>query len=64
MGYDAASGSVVVRYDAVLQTPDGKVRTRRFENRVPGVEPEAAAVGPALNEAANEVAGEVADWVG
>jgi len=63
MGYDAASGSVVVRYDAVLQTPDGKVRTQRFENRVSGVEPEAAAVGPALNDAANAVAGEVADWV-
>ena len=64
MGYDASSGSVVVRYDAVLQTPDGKVRTRRFENRVSGVEPEADAVGPALNDAANAVAGEVADWVG
>lgn len=63
MGYDASTGSVVVRYDAVLQTPDGKVQTRRFENRVPGVAPEAAAVGPALNDAANAVAGEVADWV-
>lgn len=63
MGYDASTGSVVVRYDAVLQTPDGKVQTRRFENRVPGVAPEAAAVGPALNDAANVVAGEVADWV-
>jgi len=63
MGYDASSGSVVVRYDAVLQTPDGKVQTRRFENRVSGIEPEAEAVGPALNEAANAVAGEVADWV-
>jgi cholesterol transport system auxiliary component len=64
MGYDASSGSVVVRFDAVLQGSDGKVRTRRFENRVSGIEPEAAAVGPALNEAANTVAGEVADWVG
>ena len=63
MGYDASSGSVVVRYDAVLQTPDGKVRTQRFENRVSGIEPEAEAVGPALNDAANAVAGEVADWV-
>ncbi|HEY6817120.1 MAG TPA: ABC-type transport auxiliary lipoprotein family protein [Croceibacterium sp.] len=62
MGYDAGSGSVVVRYDAVLQTPDGKVRTQRFEHRVAGVAPEAAAVGPALNEAANAVAAEVADW--
>ena len=63
MGYDASSGSVVVRYDAVLQTPDGKVQTRRFEHRLTGIEPEAAAVGPALNEAANAVAVEVADWV-
>jgi len=63
LGYDAATGSVVVRYDAVLQTPDGRVQSRRFESRVPGVEPEADAVGPALNDAANQVAGEVADWV-
>ena len=63
LGYDAATGSVVVRYDAVLQTPDGRVQSRRFESRVPGVEPEAGAVGPALNDAANQVAGEVADWV-
>lgn len=64
MGYDASSGAVVVRYDAVLQTPDGQVRSRRFENRVSGVAPEAAAVGPALNDAANAVAAEVAAWVG
>ncbi len=64
MGYDALSGSVIVRYDAVLQTPDGQVRTRRFENRVSGVPAEAAFVGPALNDAANAVAQEVADWVG
>ena len=63
MGYDASSGSVVVRFDGTLQTPDGKVQTRRFENRVDGVEPKAAAVGPALNQAANAVAAEVADWV-
>jgi cholesterol transport system auxiliary component len=64
MGYDAASGGVVVRYDAVLVTPDGKVRTQRFESRVADVEPEATEVGPALNDAANAVAGEVAAWVG
>jgi cholesterol transport system auxiliary component len=63
MGFDASSGSVVVRFDAVLMTPDGKVQTKRFENRVPGVAPDAASVGPALNQAANAVAGEVADWV-
>lgn len=64
MGFDATTGSVVVRFDAVLQGADGQVRTRRFESRVPGVAPTAAAVGPALNQAANQVAGEVADWVG
>ena len=63
MGYDASSGSVVVRFDGVLQMPDGTVQTRRFENRVTGVAPEAVSVGPALNDAANAVAGEVADWV-
>ncbi len=63
MGYDVATGSVVVRYDAVLQTAEG-VRTRRFESRVPGVPAETAAVAPALNDAANEVANQVAEWVG
>lgn len=64
MGYDVASGGVVVRYDAVLQTPDGNVRTQRFESRVGGVAADAAAVGPALNQAANQVAADVAAWVG
>lgn len=64
MGYDATTGSVVVRYDAVLELSDGTVRTRRFESSVPGVPAEAAAVGSALNEAANTVADEVAEWVG
>lgn len=64
MGYDAPSGSVVVRFDAVLQMPDGQVRTRRFESLVPGIAADAVAIGPALNDAANRVAGEVADWVG
>lgn len=63
MGYDVASGSVVVRYDGVLQTPDGQVRTRRFESRVPAAA-DAVAVAPALNQAANQVAEEVAEWVG
>ena len=63
MGYDVATASVVVRYDGVLQRPDGQVQTRRFESRVPAAA-EAAAVGPALNQAANQVAVEVADWVG
>lgn len=64
MGYDAASGSAIVRYDAVLQQPEGQVRTQRFESRVSGVAPDAASVAPALNQAANEVAAQVADWVG
>ena len=63
MGYDVASGSVVVRYDGVLQTPDGQVRTRRFESRVPAAA-DAISVAPALNQAANQVADEVAEWVG
>lgn len=64
MGYDAAQGSVVVRYDAVLTRQDGTVRTRRFEQVVPGVAADVRAVGPALNQAANALAVEVADWVG
>jgi len=64
MGYDAPSGSVVVRFDAELQQADGTILTRRFEAEVTGVLPEADDVGPALNEAANKVAADVADWVG
>lgn len=64
MGYDATRGGVVLVYDAVLELPEGTVRTRRFEARIAGVPAEAGAVGAALNQAANTVAGEVADWVG
>ncbi|MEL1249438.1 ABC-type transport auxiliary lipoprotein family protein [Aurantiacibacter gilvus] len=64
MGYDATTGSAVVRYDAVLELPDGTVRTRRFESSVSGIPAEAGIVGSALNEAANTVADEVAEWVG
>lgn len=64
MGYVASSQSVLVRYDAVLQMPDGEIRTRRFESRISGVPAEADFVGPALNDAANEVAAQVAEWVG
>jgi len=63
-GYDAGSGSAVVRYDAVLQTGNQQVRTRRFEATVPGVTASGPAVSAALNQAANQVAAEVADWVG
>jgi cholesterol transport system auxiliary component len=64
MGYDAPTSSVVVTFDAVLQQPDGQIRTQRFENKVAGVAPTAAAVAPALNQAANQVAADVAAWVG
>lgn len=64
MGYDARTGSVVVRYNAVLQTPDGQIRTRLFESAVSGISATAGAVRPALNAAANDVVGQVADWVG
>lgn len=64
MGYDARTGSVVVRYNAVLQTSDGQIRTRLFESTVSGISATAGAVRPALNQAANDVAGQVADWVG
>jgi cholesterol transport system auxiliary component len=64
MDYDASRGTAVVRYDAVLQTPDGRIQTRRFESEVAGVAAAAAPVGTALNQAANDVARQVADWVG
>jgi cholesterol transport system auxiliary component len=64
MDYDATTGTAVVRYDAVLQTKDGAIRSRRFESTVSGVPAAAVPVGAALNQAANEVAAQVADWVG
>lgn len=64
MGFDALTGSVIVRYDATLIMPSGEYRTRRFEKSVAGIAPEAAAVAPVLNDLANDVAAEVADWVG
>lgn len=64
MDYDAASGSAVVRFDAVLITGDSRVLTRRFEAVESGVAPKAEPVGAALNRAANTVAAEVAEWVG
>jgi cholesterol transport system auxiliary component len=63
MGYDARSSSVVVRFDAVRKHADGQLEVHRFESAVPGVEPRAQAVAPALNRAANDVARQVADWV-
>jgi len=64
MDYDAQTGSAVVRYDAVLELPEGRILTRRFEERISGVSAEADAVGAALNEASNRVAAQVAEWVG
>ncbi|WP_108786980.1 ABC-type transport auxiliary lipoprotein family protein [Erythrobacter sp. Alg231-14] len=63
MTFDAPSGSVVVRYDAIRTNADGVVTSRRFEAREDGIAPEAVFVGPALNRAANTVASDVADWV-
>jgi cholesterol transport system auxiliary component len=62
MGYDAPSGSVVVRYDAIRVDANGNATTRRFEARESGVPAEARAVGAAINRAANTVAGDVAVW--
>lgn len=64
MGYDARSGSVVVRFDAVRSEAGGSVQARRFESVVTGVAPKAGSVVPALNRAANDVAAQVADWAG
>lgn len=63
-GYDAASGQVVVTYDAALSTSGGsQVQTRRFTATAPanGTGP---SVGQALNRAANQVALDVAKWIG
>lgn len=62
-GYDARTGSVVVRFDAVRGGEGGSITTRRFESSVPGVVAEAGPVGDALNRAANDVAVQVADWI-
>lgn len=64
MGYDAPSQSVVVRFEAVLESPDGTISTRRFESLVGGIAPKPAPVGQALNDAANDVARQVVEWVG
>ncbi len=63
MGYDARDGSVIVRFDALLHREGQATVARRFESRIPGIAPEAAFVGPALNTAANDVAGQIAAWI-
>jgi cholesterol transport system auxiliary component len=63
-GYDAATGQVVVTYDAALSTAGGsQVQTRRFTATVPA-DGSGPSVGPALNRAANQVALDVARWIG
>lgn len=61
-GYDAQGGAVVVTYDAIRES-GGRIETRRFTARIPGVPAEASPVGAALNDAANRVALDVADWI-
>lgn len=57
-------GEVVVVYDAVLVTGEGKPpASRRFEARAKTATEKPGSVGRALNEAANEVASAVAEWV-
>ena len=64
-GVDAATGEVVVTYDATLIRGSGAaLEKRRFEARLPAPLVEVGPVGVALNQAANQVAGEVASWVG
>lgn len=63
MGYDARTGSVVVRFDALRTLADGTVQSKRFEQVVPAVAPGPESVGPAINRAANAVARQVADWM-
>ncbi|MEM7780100.1 MAG: ABC-type transport auxiliary lipoprotein family protein [Pseudomonadota bacterium] len=63
MGYDALSGDVVVRFEAIRTSGEGVVTSRRFEARESVIEGEAEFVGPALNSVANRVAGEIADWM-
>ena len=63
MGYDAATSSAVVRFDAI-RTGGGQIQTRRFEGVQGGVDDDPEVLGPALNRAANDVARQVAEWVG
>jgi cholesterol transport system auxiliary component len=63
MGYDAPTGSVVVRLDMQRQDKGGPVISRRFEAVIPGIPAKAAPVAAALGRASNDVAGQVAAWV-
>ena len=64
MGFDARTSEAVVRFDAVRTQPGGRIDTKRFEERVPGVTAKPVVLGPALDRAANQVAAQVAEWVG
>ncbi len=58
-GLEPASG-----HAAAGPSQGGGLTTQRFEARVPAATPDAAGVGPALNQAANQIAADVARWVG
>jgi len=63
-GFDEATSSVVIDFDAALSRAGGTaVETRRFTASAPATG-EAATVGPALNRVANQVALDVAAWIG
>ena len=63
-GFDAATGSVIVEFDAAVSRAGGTaVETRRFTATVPAAA-EPASLSAALNRAANQVALDVAAWIG
>ncbi len=63
-GFDAASGTVIVEFDAAVARAGGTaVETRRFTASAPAA-PEPASLSAALNRAANQVALDVAVWLG
>lgn len=63
-GVDSSRSEAVVVYDAALAVGEDKVRTRRFEARIPLGTIDAPSAAAALNQAANQVAADVAAWLG
>lgn len=62
-GFDQATASVIVTFDAALTRAGGtRVETRRFQASVPSTAAPAS-LAPALNRAANQVALELAAWI-
>lgn len=61
--YDAQSRAAVLRYDAIRESADGKIETRRFAASVPVSKADGETVGAALNRAADQVADDVAAWI-